>query len=239
VPTPEQVDRVINVPLRECPTCHVSLCDPAVVVQYLTDLPPVIPIVTRFDIETGYCPSCRQHWQGRHPEQTSDALGAAGSALGPAVLTMAAEMKHRLGVSYREICDFRATCGGLHVAPATFVRAEQRLADPARPTYDLLLDALRQRHVVHADETGWRVGRLNARLWVFSSKEATLHVIRAGAGARGHQVPEAFRNPAARPRCKPPSFPPGAGRLQWPRTPVPVFPRPRAAGFASVLSWGP
>ena len=100
VPTPEQVDRVINVPMRECPTCHVSLCDPAVVVQYLTDLPPIIPIVTRFNIETGYCPCCRQHWQGRHPEQTSDALGAAGNTLGPVVLTMAAEMKHRLGVSY-------------------------------------------------------------------------------------------------------------------------------------------
>ena len=49
---------------------------------------------------------------------------------------MAAEMKHRLGVSYRKVCDFLATYGGLHVAPAAFVRAEQRLADRARPTYD-------------------------------------------------------------------------------------------------------
>jgi transposase len=48
------------------------------------------------------------------------------------------------------------------VAPATFVRAEQRLADLARPTYNLLLEGLRQSHVVHADETGWQIGRLNA-----------------------------------------------------------------------------
>src|SRR5262245_51130088 len=109
VPTPEQIDRVIDVPLHECPTCHVPLCDPAVVVQYQTDLPAIVPIVTQFNIETGYCLCCRQHWQGRHPEQTSDALGAAGNTLGPVVLTMAAELKQRLGVAYRKICDFFST----------------------------------------------------------------------------------------------------------------------------------
>jgi transposase len=186
VPTPEQVDRVINVPLRECPTCRVPLCDPAVVVQYQTDLPPIVPLVTRFNIETGYCPSCRQHWRGRHPEQTSDALGAAGNTLGPVVLTMAAELKHRLGVSYRKVCDFLATYGDLHVAPATFVRAEQRLTELALPTYELLTEALRRAGVVHADETGWRIRRVNAWLWVFSSKEVTVYTIRT---SRGHEVP--------------------------------------------------
>jgi len=108
---------------------------------------------------------------------------------------MAAEMKHRLGVSYRKICDFLHTYCQLKVCPAAFIRAEQRLADLAKPTYELLLEALRQSHVVHADETGWRVGRLNAWLWVFSSKQVTLYVIRTGPGARGHQVPQDILGP--------------------------------------------
>src|SRR6516162_2290847 len=195
VPDPEHIDRVINVPLKDCPMCRVPLYDQSQVVQYQTDLPPIVPIVTQFNLETGYCPCCRQYWQGRHPEQTSDAIGAAGNTLGPVVLTLAAEMKHRLGVSYRKVTDFLATYADLHVAPATFVRAEQRLADLARPTYDLLLEALRQSYVVHADETGWRIGRLNAWLWVFSSKEASIYVIRTGAGARGHTVPEDILGP--------------------------------------------
>jgi transposase len=169
VPTPEPIDRVIDVPLDQCPLCDVPLYDPGQVVQYQTDLPPIVPIVTQFNIATGYCPCCRQYWQGRHPEQTSDAIGATGNTLGPVVLTMAAELKHRLGVSYRRICDFLWTYCHLKVCPAAFIRAEQRLADLARPTYDLLVNALRQSHVVHADETGWRVGRHNAWLWVFSS----------------------------------------------------------------------
>jgi transposase len=194
-PPPEHIDRVIPVPCAVCPDCKVPLVDPKIVVQYQTDLPPIVPIVTQFNIETGWCPCCRQRRQSRHPEQTSDARGAAGNTLGAGVLTMAGELKHRLGVPYRKICDFLETYCGLHAAPATFVRAEQRLAERARPTYELLIDALRRCHIVHADETGWRVNALNAWLWVFSNKNITIYAIRTGPGARGHEVPEEILGP--------------------------------------------
>lgn len=194
-PTPEQIDRVIEVPCRLCPTCNVELVDPQINTQYQTDLPPIVPIVTQFNIESGFCPCCRQRHQGRHVEQISDALGAAGNTLGPVVLTMAAELKHRLGVPYRKISDFLDTYCNLHVAPATLVRAEQRLAELAKPTYDLLIDALRRCNVVHADETGWRVGAVNAWLWVFSNQDVTVYAIRTGKGARGHEVPQDILGP--------------------------------------------
>jgi transposase len=195
IPSPEHIDRVIEVALDECPECHAPLYDEGTVVQYQTDLPPIVPIITQFNIQTGRCSCCRQHWQGRHPEQTSDAIGVAGNTLGPVVLTMAAEMKHRLGVSYRKICDFLHTYCHLKVCSGAFIRAEQRLAALAQPTYELLLESLRQSHVVHADETGWRVGRANAWLWVFSSTEATIYAIRSGPGARGHEVPQEILGP--------------------------------------------
>jgi transposase len=188
-PTPDQIDRIINVPCDECPDCHSPLYDLHTVVQYQTDLPPITPIVTQFNIQTGRCPCCREKRQGRHPEQTSDAVGSAGNTFGPVVLTLAAELKHRLGVPYRKICDFFSTYCDLEICPATFVRAEQRLAELAQPTFELLIDALRRAHVVHADETGWRVNAVNGWLWVFSSKDVTVYVIRTGAGSRGHGVP--------------------------------------------------
>jgi transposase len=194
-PTPEEVDRVIDVPCPECPDCHAPLYGQAIVTQYQTDLPPIVPIVTQFNIETGYCQGCGKSCQGRHAEQTSNAIGAAGNTLGPVVLTMAAELKHRLGVPYRKICDFFSTYCDLEICPATFVRAEQRLARLARPTYDLLIDALRRCGVVHIDETGWRVNTLNAWLWVFTNKDITIYTIRTGAGARGHEVPAEILGP--------------------------------------------
>src|ERR1700738_4069720 len=150
-PPPQARDRIIDVPCLRCPDCQAGLLDPGVVVQYQTDLPPMVPIVTQFNIETGYCPCCRRYCQGRHPEQISDAIGAAGNTIGPVALTMAAELKHRLGVPYRKICDFFSTYFDLTICPATLVRAEQRLTHLALPTYDLLIEALRQAEVVHAD----------------------------------------------------------------------------------------
>jgi hypothetical protein len=108
---------------------------------------------------------------------------------------MAAELKHRLGVPYRKITDFLETYCNLHIASATLVRAEQRLAELAKPTYDLLIDALRRCNIVHADETGWRVGAVNAWLWVFSNQDVTVYTIRTGKGARGHEVPKEILGP--------------------------------------------
>jgi transposase len=194
-PAPEHIDRVVDVPCRTCPDCATELIERDTVIQYQTDLPPIVPIVTQFKIETGYCPCCRQRHQGRHPEQTSDAIGAAGNTLGPVVLTMGAEMKHRLGVPYRKICDFFQTYCDLTVSPSALVRAEQRLADLARPTYDLLIDALRKSDVVHIDETGWRIKSVNAWLWVFTNQNVTVYAIRSGSGARGHTVPDDILGP--------------------------------------------
>jgi transposase len=191
-PAPERIDRILHVPCPECPECHGPLVDPGVVVQYQTDLPPIIPIVTQFNIETGYCPCCRLHCQGRHAEQISNAIGAAGNTIGPVLLTMAAELKHRLGVPYRKICDFFTTYCDISICPATLVRAEQRLTKLAKPTYDLLIDALRRAHVVHADETGWRISAVNAWLWVFSNPDVTVYAIRR---RRGHEVPEEILGP--------------------------------------------
>ena len=134
-PTPEEITRVIDVPApTHGPCCAEKLIAQRVVVQYQTDLPPLVPIITQFQVEVGKCPRC-QRWQGgRHEEQTSEALGAANPTIGPVALTRAAEMKHHLGVPYRKICDFFESYGGLHVAPATLVRAEQRLTELAKPT---------------------------------------------------------------------------------------------------------
>jgi transposase len=95
-------------------------------------------------------------------------------------------MKHDLGVSYDNISQFLETYFGIHVNPSTILQAEDRLFEKAMPTFNLLLDALRKCSVVHADETGWRIGRVNAWLWVFSSKNVTIYAIRY---SRGSDVP--------------------------------------------------
>ncbi len=185
---PDQVDLTIEVPLPpECPACHATLGEAAVVFddQYQIDLPEPRPVVTRFRVPVARCPACRRRVQGRHPEQTSDALGSAAVQYGPRLLALAADLKHRLGVSYRKCSSVLLTLTGVVVASAALARSGHRLRRLAKPSYDRLVEAARQSAVQHVDETGWKIGGRSAWLWVFADEHATLYRIRP---SRAHDV---------------------------------------------------
>ena len=185
-PQPKEVDQVIPVAIVNCPDCGGGLTDKQTHTQFQSDI--VVSTVERqFQIESGYCSCCNRRHHARHELQTSDALGAAGNQIGPVALTMATEMKHDLGVSYDNVSQFLETYFGIYVNPSTILQAEDRLFEKAKPTFDLILDALRECKVVHADETGWRIGRVNSWLWVFSSANVTVYAIRY---SRGSDVPQ-------------------------------------------------
>src|SRR5512132_3594310 len=187
-PPPAQVDRTIEVPLPPtCPECHAPPDEAPVTVhdQYQIALPEPKPIVTRFRVPVARCPACYRRVQGRHPEQTSDALGAAAVQYGPRLLGFAADLKHRIGASYRKCSSVLLTLTGLVVASAALVRSGHRLRRLAMPSYDRLVEAARHSAVQHVDETGWEIGGRSAWLWVFADEHATLYRIRK---SRGHEV---------------------------------------------------
>jgi len=186
---PAEVDREFDVPAGNCPDCCCVVKNIEVHPQFQTDLPPVTPVTTQFNVEVGTCPRCGKRVQGRHPEQISDALGAANHVIGPGAQTMAAQLKHHAGLSYAKIANFLWDYFQLKTAASTFVRAGQRLAKRAEPSFKLLQSELRLEHVVHADETGWRIGVDSDWLWAFSSKRITIYQV---GGGRGHAVPLAI-----------------------------------------------
>ena len=188
VPPPEQVDRTIEVPLPpNCPECHTPLNEAPVTIrdQYQIDLPEPKPVVTRFRVPVARCPACHRRVQGRHPEQTSDALGSAAVQYGPRLLGLAADLKHRLGVSYRKCSSVLLTLTGVVVASAALVRSGHRLRKLAQPSYDRLVEAASKSAVQHVDETGWKIGGRSAWLWVFADEKVTLYRIRK---SRAHDV---------------------------------------------------
>jgi hypothetical protein len=116
--------------------------------------------------------------RSRHPEQTSQATGAAGVLVGPRAKALAADLKHRLGASYGKVGEALNDAFGLQVSRSGWCQADQRLAQTARPVYEKLIEFVRQCCVVHADETGWRIGTLSAWLWVFTNREVSVYAIR-------------------------------------------------------------
>ena len=187
-PPPEQVDRTIEVPLPpDCPECHTPLAEASVTIhdQYQIDLPEPKPVITRFRVPVARCPACLRRVQGRHPEQTSDALGSAAVQYGPRLIGLAADLKYRLGVSYRKCSSVLLTLAGVVVASAALVRSGHRLRKLAQPSYDRLVEAAKKAAVQHVDETGWKIGGRSAWLWVFADEHATLYRIRP---SRAHDV---------------------------------------------------
>jgi transposase len=82
-PSPEQIDEVHEASLpRACPGCGGPLYETRVAQQFQVEIPRK-PIHRQFNIHVGECRQCHRRVQGRHPLQTSDALGAAAAQLGP------------------------------------------------------------------------------------------------------------------------------------------------------------
>lgn len=191
-PMPDHIDEEYFVPLCACPHCGGSVdevidLEPQVVV----DLPEEIKLlVRRFRNQSGRCQHCHRRVRSRHPLQCSTANGAAGVQIGPRALTLATDLKHRVGVVYRKVSGAFLVMFGLYISPGTLVRADKRISDRCLPSYQWLVAQLRLAGVVHSDETGWHIvsSPKKAWLWVFAvpGLGLTVYAIRT---SRGSDVP--------------------------------------------------
>jgi len=179
---PRRVDEQIAVPLPEqCQHCGGAVVFQRTEAQYQEEIVRRT-LVRRFDIAVGQCQRCGRHHQGRHPLQTSDALGAAAVQLGPEALTLAALMNKQMGLSLGHTRQVLQQGFGLTVSCSGICRALARTAAKAAPSYQGLLVAVRQSLVNVPDETGWRVGGRLQWMHVAVSEWVTVYAILPGRG---------------------------------------------------------
>ena len=180
---PTRVDETHAAPAPTmCPDCGGAVALDRVEAQYQEDLPEVRPLVRRFDVEVGHCSQCRRRVQGRHPLQTSDALGAAAAQLGPNVAALVVELHTELGMPLEKVTRVLRNDFGLPVTKGALVQLLHRTAAAAAPAYAALREQVRRSPVVTPDETGWRVDALRCWLWAFTTPETTVYAICDGRG---------------------------------------------------------
>ena len=188
-PCPARVDETLAAPApARCPDCGGAVEVTRAAAQYQEDLPPVRPLVRRFDIEVGHCSQCRRRIQGRHALQTSDALGAARAQLGPGVVALVVELHTRGGLPLAKVADLLQARFGLQVTPGGLAHLLHRAARDARPTYEELREQVHNAPVVTVDETGWRVGARSHWLWAAVTPTTTVYAICAGRGFEDAQA---------------------------------------------------
>jgi transposase len=181
-PIPSRVDEQISVPLPECcPHCGGDVKPESCEAQYQEDILRRT-VVRRFDIAVGRCRGCARRVQGRHPLQTSDAVGVGAVQLGPEALTLAAILNKQMGLSLGHTRQVLSYGFGLEASRAGLCRALARMAHQAEPTYAGLVETARQSAVNGVDETGWKVGGRLQWLHVAVSAQVTVYAILPGRG---------------------------------------------------------
>lgn len=182
-PTPPQLDEQYDAALPDaCPDCGGAVSGTHVATQVQEEIPVVRPVVRAFRVQVGSCRACGRRVQGRHPLQTSDALGAAGTHLGPQATTLVVWCHKGLGLPLGKVQRVLRTQWGLHVTRGGLAHLCARVATRATPTYDALCAEVRTSPVVSPDETGWKIGRVLHWLWVAATPTTTVYRIATGRG---------------------------------------------------------
>ncbi len=175
-------DRTLDAPAPEaCPGCGGATELERIATQFQTELPEPRPSTTKFNVEVRRCRSCGKRVQGWHPEQVSDALGAAGAQVGPRAMAWATWMHYSLGLSFGKCAQVLARLG-VGVTPGAICHAASATSTDLVPTHEAIKDHVAAAPALTMDETGWRIGGEGAWLWVAATDDATLYDVARGRG---------------------------------------------------------
>lgn len=181
-PIPDHVDEEVHLAApAQCPDCGGPLTVERVESQYQEEIVRRT-WVRRFHIPICRCAQCAKRVQGRHPLQTSDALGAAAVQVGPEAVTLGVLMNKSLGLPHADAAAILKHGFGLSMSRGGICRAIQRVARKAEATWHALRDAARRSALAHMDETGWKVEAQLRWLWAVVTEQVTFCDILPGRG---------------------------------------------------------
>jgi transposase len=159
-----------------CPHCGGGVAETGVVPQFQAEIPRR-PILREFRVQVGQCRQCGKRLQGRHPLQTSDALGAAASQVGPDAQAAAVLLNKQAGLSHAKVAAVFQALFGLDLTRGASAQMGRRAATRLAPTHQLILQEIRDSEQLKVDETGWRIGGHPAWLHAWVGDRATGYVI--------------------------------------------------------------
>jgi transposase len=176
-PSPAQVDEVLAAPLPDaCPGCGGAVRETAVRPQYQTEIPRR-PLVRQFNVHVGCCGGCGRHLQGRHPLQTSDALGAAAAQVGPDAQAAVVTLNKTFGLSHVKVARLFGALFGIGLTRGASAQVVLRAAERLEPADQEVCQEIKASPCLTPDETGWRVGGKPAWLHAWVGQRVTCYAI--------------------------------------------------------------
>lgn len=184
---PETIDRIEPHTLDSCPHCGRPVKElrsagggPAFRCRTVEDIVLGAMEAIEHRLHQYWCHGCGT----RVEPPVATALTSA--RLGLNLVATTAVQHYLYGVPVAKAVRMLEQQHGLRVTPGALLQHWHRLAEYLRFQYEFVLTAVQVAGVLHADETGWRVGGRNWWLWCFATKT---HVLYLPDGSRGGKVP--------------------------------------------------
>jgi transposase len=176
-PGPAVVDEILEAPLPEtCPHCGGAVRQTGVAAQYQTEIPRR-PLIRQFNVHLGVCSTCDRRVQGRHPLQTSDALGAAASQIGPDAQAAMVLLNKTFGLSHMKVAAVFQALFGITLTRGASAQIVLRAENRSQPAYEEVRQEIKSAACLTPDETGWRVAGQPAWLHAWVAGRATCYAI--------------------------------------------------------------
>ena len=177
---PEEVDRIVDCRPDRCGCGGAVRVDPEQMERrQVWELPAVSAEVTEYRLYWGRCERCDNLVCAELPPEA----GGEGM-LGARAMAVVALLTGKFRLSKRAATEALEHLFGLEVCDGTICNTEQRVAAALEPPVEQAKAYVAAQPVVHADETGWRLGNKRAWLWTALTATVSVFILRMSRGAK-------------------------------------------------------
>jgi transposase len=169
-----EVDVVIAVKPKRCRRCQHRLEgeDAQPERHQVTEIPPITPVVTEYQLHQLCCLSCGELTRAELP------AGVPTGGFGPRVQAITALCTGAYHLSKRTTQQVMADLFGLPLSVGTIVNLEQATVQAVAEPVAEARAYVPQQPTAYLDETGWREGQQRAWLWAAVTAWVTVFVVR-------------------------------------------------------------
>jgi transposase len=176
----EELAVVVPVKPERCHHCQHPLQgeDPQPQRHQVTEIPPMKPVVTEYQLHRLVCPACGEETRAEVP------AGVPTGGFGPRVQAITALCTGAYHLSKRTTQRALEDMFGVHMGLGTIANLEHATVQAvAEPVAEARAYVQRQ-PAAYLDETGWRQGQQRVWLWTAVTEWVTVFVVRASRGGK-------------------------------------------------------
>ncbi len=176
----EEVDEVVMVKPERCQECGHPLEgeDPEPRRHQVTEIPPIRPETTEYQLHALDCPCCGGRTRAELP------TGVTARSFGPRVQATVSVLSGKYRMTKRSIEELMADLLGVSIALGSVSNLEQATSEALKEPVEEAKDYIAEQPLANVDETGWREANDKAWLWVAVTGWVTVFVIRLSRGGK-------------------------------------------------------